>query len=193
MWYAVSTIPGAQLPKREYVTEQTSPGKDGRPRGKGYRIVPNINHDLSAIERALEANGFEFYMPTEKRLVRDRRHTDLYKIRRFALMVGYVFVRCTLEGDEFDAFWYRLSKTPGVKGIVRSSSGAPMPIDILDIMDIRAAEAEYDALFDIQSKNARAKLRKKAKTDPRLMKLVDKLDFAGKFTIPITSEMIAAE
>lgn len=178
IWFAVKTIPGAQLPRREYVVEATS-------RGKGYRIVPDIKHDLSAIERALEQNGFAHYMPTEKRLVRDRRHTDLYKIRRFALMVGYVFVR-----DPKD--WHVLSNTYGVAGIVRAPTGEAMPMDIIDMMAIRSVEAEYDALFDAQSKMARQKLRKKAKTDPRLKKLIGVLDMAGTITVPINSEIFEA-
>jgi len=182
LWFAIRTVPGAQLPRREFAVEQTSLGKDGRPRGKGYRIVPNIKHELSAIERALDENGFAHYMPTEKRLVRDRRHTDLYKIRRFALMVGYVFVRD--PGD-----WLLLSQTYGVAGIVRDPSGAAMPMDIMDMMAIRAVEAEYDALFDAQSKMARQKLRKKAKTDPRLKKLIGALDMAGTITVPVNSEI----
>lgn len=186
LWFAIKTVPGAQLPRREFAVEQTSLGKDGRPRGKGYRIVPNIKHDLSAIERALDENGFAHYMPTEKRLVRDRRHTDLYKIRRFALMVGYVFVR---DPDD----WHKLSNTYGVAGIVRDPSGAAMPMDIMDMMAIRSVEAEYDALFDAQSKMARQKLRKKAKTDPRLKKLIGVLDMAGTITVPINSEIFQGD
>lgn len=60
-------------------------------------------------------------------------------------------------------------------------------MSILDMMAIRSVEAEYDAVFDIQSKNARAKLRKKAKTDPRLKKLTSALDMAGIMTVPINS------
>ena len=182
LWFAVKTEPGSQLPRREFVTEPTTLGADGRPRGKGYRIVPNIRHDLSAIERALEERGFEYYMPAEKRLVRDRRHTDLWKTRRFALMVGYIFVR-----NPYD--WGELARTRGVSGIVCSADGQAVPMNILDMMAIRSVEAEYDALFDIQSKNARAKLRKKAKTDPRLKKLIGALDMAGTVTIPMDSEI----
>jgi hypothetical protein len=181
-WFAIKTEPGAQLPRREFVTEPTSIGADGKPRGKGYRIVPNIRHDLSAIERALEERGFEYYMPSEKRLVRDRRHTDLWKIRRFALMVGYVFVRNPHD-------WVKLADTNGVAGIVRSPAGDALPMSILDMMAIRSIEAEYDAKFDAQSKLARAKLRKKAKTDPRLKKLIGALDMAGTITVPINSEI----
>jgi transcription antitermination factor NusG len=174
-WYALVTIPGAQLPKREYKTEITRSWK-------GYRLAVATNHDLSAIERELEARGLEYYMPTEKRLVRDRRHTDLWKIRRFALMVGYVFIRRPVS-------WDRVMETPGVQGVVRSAEGQPLPIDIMDILMMRAMEAEYDAKFDLQSKNARAKLRKQAKTDPRLKKLIGVLDTAGKFTVPANSEL----
>lgn len=182
VWFAVKTTPGAQLPRREYVVEPTSLDKNGLPRGKGYRIVPDIKHDLSAIERALEQKGFAHYMPTEKRLVRDRRHTDLFKIRRFALMVGYIFVR-----DPED--WQVLSKVHGVSGIVRAPTGEAMPMDIIDMMAIRSVEAEYDALFDAQSKLARQKLRKNAKKDPRLKKLTAILDMAGTITVPINSHI----
>ncbi|MCC0052154.1 MAG: hypothetical protein H6881_09780 [Rhodobiaceae bacterium] len=181
-WFAIKTAPGAQLPRREYVIESTSLDREGRARGKGYRIVPDINHDLSAIERALDEAGFAYYMPTEKRLVRDRRHTDLYKIRRFALMVGYVFVR-----DPHD--WGRLAATHGVSGVVRSSRGGALPMSVIDMLAIRAVEAEYDAVFDVQSKLARQKLRKKAKNDPRLKKLIAQLDTAGTVTVPIDSEI----
>lgn len=174
-WFAVKTIPGAQLPRKEYVVKLTRSAK-------GYRVEPITNPMLSLVERALDENGFEHYMPTEKRLIRDRRHTDLYKVRRFALMVGYVFVR-----DPRD--WRRLEETNGVAGIVRTAEGQPFPIDILEILAIRTMEAEYDAIFDIQNKNARAKLRKNAKKDPRLKKLVGALDIAGTISVPVNSEI----
>lgn len=174
-WYAVRCTPGAQLPRKEYVVKLTRSAK-------GYRVESLTNPSMSFIERALDQGGFEHYMPTEKRLVRDRRHTDLYKVRRFALMVGYVFVR-----DPRD--WRKLEETIGVAGVVRTADGQPYPIDILEIMDIRAAEAEYDAYFDIQNKNARAKLRKNAKKDPRLKKLVGALDIAGTMSVPMNAEI----
>lgn len=177
-WYAVKTLPGSQKPQREYATETTALGKDGKPRGKGYRIVPSLNPDISAIERALKDNGFTYYMPAEKRLVRDRRHTDLWKVRRFALMVGYLFVK-----DPHD--WYLLSETPGVGGIIQSPDGKPLHIDLTDILIVRAAEAEAEVEFDKQSRAARQKLRKSAKTDPYLQKLVEKLDIAGLVSMPI--------
>lgn len=182
-WFALQTIPGAQLPKREYKTELTKSRK-------GYRLDVATNHDLSAIERALEAKGFEYYMPTEKRLIRDRRHTDLWKIRRFALMVGYVFIRRPVSWDQVLGT-QTTPGVPGVQGVVRSAEGQPMPIEITDILMMRAMEAEYDARFDLQSKNARAKLRRQAKNDPRLKKLIGVLDTAGKFTVPVNSELFA--
>lgn len=178
-WFAVKTIPGAQLPRKEYVVKLTRSAK-------GYRVEAVTNPMLSIVERALEEAGFEHYMPTEKRLVRDRRHTDLFKVRRFALMVGYVFVRGPTD-------FRRLEETIGVAGIVRTAEGQPYPIDILEIMDIRAMEAEYDAVFDIQNKNARAKLRKNAKKDPRLKKLVGALDMAGTITVPFNSEIFQGD
>jgi hypothetical protein len=175
-WYAIRTVPGAQKPRREFHVEMTG-RPDRKPRGKGYRIVPSLNPNLSAIEKALNDSGFDCYMPAEKRLIRDRRHTDLWKVRRFALMVGYIFVR-----DPHD--WSELKKVPGVAGIVQNADGNPLALDILDVMAIRAAEAKAEADFDTQSRNARQNLRKKAKTDARLQMLIKKLDIAGTISVP---------
>ena len=178
MWYAIKTVPGSQKPKREYEVQDTRSTK-------GYRVVPNINHDLSAIERALEHNGFHYYMPAEKRLIRDRRHTDLWKVRRFALMVGYVFVR-----DPHD--WQLLANTPGVSGVVRTAEGQALGIDILDIMAMRAIEAKTEVHFDAQSREARKRLRKNAKNDPRLQRLTRELDMAGTITVPLDNADLRA-
>ncbi|ASP53516.1 hypothetical protein CDO31_04725 [Sinorhizobium meliloti] len=184
-WYAVRTVPGAQKPRREFAVEPTSLDKEGRPRGKGYRIVPNLNHNICAIERALTENGFDCYMPSEKRLVRDRKHTDLWKVRRFALLVGYVFVR-----DPHD--WRLLEATPGVAGVVKAADGSPLPIDIMDILAVRAAEADAEVEFDRGSRLARQVLRKNAKTDPRLKMLIGKLDIAGSLSVPLDYQFQAA-
>lgn len=176
-WYAVRTVPGSQKPQREFVTETTNSRK-------GYRIVPSLNPNYSAIELALSKAGFTYYMPAEKRLVRDRRRTDLFKTRRFALMVGYVFVR---DPPSF----YALQQVPGVAGIV-AIDGKPMPIRLLDILDLRGMEAEAEVEFDDQVKKARWQLRKKAKRDEKLRQLVDSLDMAGTITVPLDSEVLAA-
>ena len=177
-WYAIRTAPGSQKPQREYKVEPLL-DDNGKPRGKkGYRIVPSLDPNRSAIERALQDNGFVYYMPSEKRLVRDRRHTDLWKVRRFALMVGYIFVR-----EPHD--WGKLLDTAGVSGVVQNADGAPLAITLIDIMAVRAAEASAEVEFDAQTRKARQKLRKNAKTDPRLKKLVEKLDIAGTITVPL--------
>ena len=175
-WYAVRTAPGSQKPQREYTVEKT----DGKRSKKGYRIIPSLNPNLSAIERSLRDAGFDVWMPAEKRLVRDRRHTDLWKVRRFALMVGYVFVK---DPKDFG----KLEGTAGVAGVVRNADGYPLAMDFMDIMAVRAAEADAEHEFDRRSKLARQNLRKRAKEDPRLMKLVGKLDIAGKVTVPLAA------
>ncbi len=184
-WYAIRTVPGAQKPQREYAVEPTGLGPDGRPRGKGYRITPSLNPNISAVELALSREGITYYMPAEKRLVRDRRHTDLWKVRRFALMVGYLFVRD--PPPEMD-----LLAVPGVAGIVKGTDGRMLEIDIRDILMVRAAEAATEVEFDNQTRAARKKLRKNAKTDPRLQRLVEKLDIAGTISMPLDSDMLAA-
>lgn len=176
-WYAIRTLPGSQKPQREYAVEATTLGADGTPRGKGYRIVPSLDPRYSAVEKALTDAGFVHYMPAEKRLVRDRRHTDLWKPRRFALLVGYVFVKgpCDFE---------RLRNVPGVNDVVKVC-GVPMAIDLLDILMLRSMEAVGEEKFDKDAKRARAIIKGKAKTDPRLRKIMNKLMAADTATVPL--------
>ena len=133
-WYAVRTAPGAQLPQREYAIENTA-----AKHGKGYRIVPSLNPNISAVERALRDNGFKFYMPVERRLVRDRRKHDLWKPRRFAILLGYVFVTDVVD-------WQLLEETPGVAGIV-GTRGTPMPINPKDMERLVQIEKECEEAY----------------------------------------------
>jgi transcription antitermination factor NusG len=176
-WYAVKTKPGAQIPQREYAVETTRSSK-------GYRIVPSLDPKRSAIERALSDEGFVHYMPSEKRLIRDRRHAHLWKPRRVALLVGYIFVL-----DPVD--WRRLEDIPGVAGVLRSGDGKPLPVDIVDILTLRSIEAVAEELFDRQAHRAVATLRSKAKRDPRLKAIVEKLNKAGEL-LPNLPDVIAA-
>lgn len=175
-WYAIRTVPGSQKPQREFVIEKTE-------RGKGYRIVPSLNPNYSAIELALSKAGFVYYMPAEKRLQRDRRKPYLWKSRRFALMVGYVFVR-----EPHD--WRALLDTPGVAGVVADMGGSPRAMQLAEMLKIRSAEGAAEAAFDEELRAARRGLRKAAKKNPELKKLVDELDFAG--TIGVHLDEIAA-
>lgn len=177
-WFAVRTLPGAQMPQRVYEVETTSSSK-------GYRIVPSLNARESAIERALSDAGFDHYMPAEKRLIRDRLRTDLYKTRRFALMVGYVFVR-----DPQDFF--TLSQVPGVAGIV-GCRGVPLPISIVDILMLRTMEAKAEVEFDKKAIATQRAIRRKAHLhgDKKLKALVDSLDLAGTTSIQIDTKLVA--
>lgn len=177
-WFAVRTVPGSQKPQRLFELEKTKSKK-------GYRITPSLNPNISAIELALQQRGFEVWMPSESRLVRDRRHTDLWKPRRFALLVGYVFVH-----DPSD--WARLKATEGVLGVVEDFKGKPLPIVWDDILMLRGVEAKSEGEFLQACRSARQTLRKKAKTDPRLDKLIRKLDIAGKFTVLGEGQSFAA-
>lgn len=177
-WYAVRTVPGWQKPQRTYHVEKT------RSR-KGYRVLPKLNPEVSAVERALAEAGFDHYMPAEKRLVRDRKHTDLWKPRRFALLVGYVFV---LNPGDFR----RLEEVEGVAHVVKDASGQPLRIDLLDILRLRQAAAQAEALFDLDSVRARKTVRLKAKRDPRLMKIVRKLEANEEATILLDNGVLAA-
>lgn len=179
-WYAVRTAPGSQRPKREYITETTRSEK-------GYRLVPSLDPRQSAVERSLTIAGYTHYMPAEKRLVRDRLRPYLWKSRRFALMVGYIFVRIDGGKSPDD-----LLGIPGVAGLVRAADGTAMVIPFLDMMAVRAAEAAAEAEFDRQSRNARQVIRKAAKTDPSLQKIVDQLDIAGTITVPLDEAAKAA-
>lgn len=133
VWYAIRTLPGAQMPQREYTVEATTLGKDGRPRGKGYRIQPSLNPEMSAVERALQDAGFHFYMPAKRVPVRDRRKTNHWTTKRFALLPGYVFVEDAID-------WVKLTETPGVAGIV-GINGVPGKVKTGDIHVMQEAEA----------------------------------------------------
>lgn len=132
-WYAIRTMPGAQQPQREYTVEDTS-------RGKGYRIVPSLNPHVSAVEQALTRAGFTHYMPAECKMVRNRKKTGLYTIRRFPLLQGYVFVYGVEDFPKLEA-------TPGV-GRVVSIDGVPLSIPVADIMALRTIEAKSEAQAD---------------------------------------------
>lgn len=143
-WFALRTAPGAQRPKREYWPEPSQSALSGHRRGKGYRMASSTNPELSAVETALEAKGFTFYMPAEFEVVRNRKFTGLYELRRFPLMKGYLFVN--------SPDWFRLMKIPGVQGIV-SNGGDPFPIEAMDLFRLRMYEA-----------NSRAEAVQKAKS-----------------------------
>ena len=130
-WYAIQTLPGAQMPQREFEVEPTTLGKDGKPRGKGYRIVPSLNPEVSAIERALTDAGFVHYMPVDFKVIRDRKKTSTYKLRRFPLLKSYVFVTSCAG----------IRDVPGVGAII-GTEHAPYPVNILDILALRTIEAK---------------------------------------------------
>jgi transcription antitermination factor NusG len=167
------------MPQREYAVETTRSVK-------GYRIVPSLNATVSAIERALTDAGFVHYMPAEKRLIRDRRRTDLWKARRFALLTGYVFIKGPCN-------FLRLQEVPGVAGIV-GCAGQPLPISLTDILVLRTAEALSEADFDRQAVNKQKAIRKRARNmgDKKLMKLVDSLNSSGLTTIGIDGALLVA-
>lgn len=178
-WYAVRTSPGAQMPQREYAAEETrSP--------KGYRIVSSLNASVSAVERALTDAGFVHYMPVEKRLIRDRRKPDLWKARRFALILGYVFVKGPCN-------FLRLQEVSGVAGIV-GTCGDPKPVALSDILMLRSMEAMAESVFDRQVINNQKLIRKRARNqgDKKLMALVDSLKITGTTTVPIGAELLVA-
>lgn len=182
-WYCIRTLPGAQKPQREYAVERAAPGKDGKTRGRGYRIVPSLNPNKSAVERALEDAGVEYYMPAERRLIRDRRRPYLWKSRRFALIVGYVFVR--------DPDFTKLYSVPGVAGVV-GSNGEPMAIDFIDMLRVFDAEQRELRKFQDDARSSRQQLRKLAKKDSAIQMIVDKLDIEGTITAKVEEVATAA-
>ncbi|WIW52389.1 hypothetical protein LRP31_25555 [Mesorhizobium mediterraneum] len=164
------------MPKREFTVEDTKGAK-------GYRIIPSLNASVSAVERALTDAGFVHYMPVEKRLIRDRRKPDLWKARRFALILGYVFIKgpCNFLG---------LQQVPGVAGIV-GTCGDPKPVDLVDILLLRSMEAKSESVFDSQTINKQRQIRKRARNqgDKKLMALVNSLNMTGVTTVPIGAEL----
>jgi transcription antitermination factor NusG len=172
-WYAIRTKAGAQQPQREYAVETTALGADGRPLGKGYRIVPSLSKNVSAVERALSRAGYQHYMPAEYKVVRNRRKTGVYEVRRFALLPGWMFIvgrRTRSDGtQEEELNGDALRKVPGVAGVLVSVNGIerrPMEIPIFDIMKLRTIEAANQSKADkevaVRNSAERASLNKTA-------------------------------
>ena len=120
IWYAVKARPGTQRPAAARVGASAD--------RKGETII----------ERSLRDQGFDVFMPSTVREVRHHR-TDEFIVKRFALMVGYAFVR---DPHSF----YTLSDCDGVSAIL-GVAGCPLRIPATDIENIRAAEmAELEAM-----------------------------------------------
>jgi transcription antitermination factor NusG len=79
-------------------------------------------------------------MPAEFRVIRNRKKTGVYELRRFALIPGYVFVYNVTD-------WLTLREAPGVAGIV-GIDGVPLQISIVDIIALRQFEAKSQAKAD---------------------------------------------
>lgn len=141
-WHALRTAPGAQMPQREYAVETTRSAK-------GYRVIPSLTPGVSAVERALTNADVVHYMPAEFKVVRNRKKTGIYELRRFSLLPGYVFVHnvtdwLSLLGDRQnpDALG-----VPGVAGVV-SINKVPMAISVVDIIALRTIEARSKTKAD---------------------------------------------
>jgi transcription antitermination factor NusG len=178
-WYAIRTMPGAQMPQREYAVETTESRK-------GYRIVPSLNPTMSAVERALSDAGFVHYMPAEKRLIRDRKKAGTFKARRIPLLQGYVFIKGPCN-------FLELENTPGVAGIV-GTAGRPLQIDLVDILLLRTKEATAEAEFDREAVARQKKIRWNAKKngDKALVDLIDSLKNTGTTTVTVDATRLVA-
>lgn len=138
-WYAIRTSPGSQVPQREYAVETTKVrrNKAGEPITKGYRIVPSLNPNISAVENALLSAKIDFYMPADFKVIRNRKKTRDHIIRRAPLLIGYVFVRISNDAD-----WYKIGSKElrcVVAGRVENN-GKPLEISVVDILALRTIE-----------------------------------------------------
>lgn len=196
-------MPGAQQPQREYTVEANRSVKR-------YRIVPSLNPNVSAIERALSNAGVIHYMPAERKLIRDRRKTNNWITRRFALLPGYVFVHDVKNWAELE------EEVPGVASIVKVD-GAPIAIDIVDILELRSMEADSEAEVDREIEQRAALAARVSRTKAkrlfpvgsrieilnghaegrhatvqgmdrggRVKAIIDRLDALGTISVPIT-------
>lgn len=177
-WYAVRTRPNAQQPSRMYSAEAFKVRK-------GYRLASCVNETVSQIEKALMDAGFDCWMPSEARLVRDRRRPYLFKARRLALLPGYVLVR---EPHCFEA----LLEVPGVYEIVRNGEGYPASLSISDVVSIRRAEARQEVVGDKAQRVAEAELRAAAKVDPDIRRIIAGLDDGAKWRRVLNGLPLAA-
>lgn len=136
-WFALQTQPGAQQPQREYAVEETKSVK-------GYRIVPSLNPRISAVERALSDAGYTHYMPVEFKVLRNRKKTGEFCIRRFPLLPGYIFVtNCSGVKD-----------VPGVADIIGTEDN-PLAMKIMEVLALRTIEARSEIAAERElAKNA---------------------------------------
>lgn len=142
-WYAIRTKPGAQQPKREYWLEPSASALAGETRGKGYSLASSTNPEISAVELALQHNGVTYYMPAEFKAVRNRHHKNLYELRRFALLKGYMFVG--------DPDWSKVIGAAGVHSIV-TNAGEPFCVSPMDLFRLRMFEQNNRAVAAAQAK-----------------------------------------
>lgn len=164
-WYAIRTSPGAQVPQREFAVEKTAVRKNkrGEQINKGYRIVPSLNPKVSAIENALIAAKIDHYMPADFKVIRNRKKTRGHIIRRYPLLVGYVYVRISNDAD-----WYKIGSKElscVVAGRVENN-GKPLEISVVDILALRTIEGrkqmEADRELHKRTSAAKAELVKTA-------------------------------
>ena len=76
-------------------------------------------------------------------------------------------------------------------GVV-GSFDKPLAIDFLDILKLFDAERKTEIEFLAENKKARQHLRKLAKNQPELQKIVDQLDIAGTISVPLDKHLAAA-
>ncbi|PHP66537.1 hypothetical protein CSC94_12660 [Zhengella mangrovi] len=122
------------------------------PRG-GFRLERYSDEtERTAIEAALDDAGIEHYLPTEKREIRQRAHTNKFKDVRHPLIPGYCFVRNPPDFMCFDSI-------PGVIGVL-GIRGEPSIIHPQAIAMLKNAEAENAELLEKQ-KQKRHEAQKK--------------------------------
>lgn len=146
------------MPQRVYEVQTTRllRDKDGNPINKGYRIVPSLDPNISAVERALKDHGFQYYMPCEFQAVRNRRKTDTWTKRRKPILGGYIFVA---DVTDFGL----LESLPGVIGTVGSATGEKYQLSTLDFIFLRTKEANslLEAEIEIERNNKLAERKKR--------------------------------
>lgn len=125
-WYAVKLRPGTQRAAKPRV---------GEPEDRKGEFI---------IERSLRDAGFDIFMPSMRKEVRHHR-TNEFMERRFALLIGYVFVKLASPDPNF----FALSRCDGVTAIL-GAAGRPMVIPTQHINALITAEDEADEHFERQ-------------------------------------------
>lgn len=124
-WYAI-TISPSSMHISKHIRLQRGP------RG-GLKRIAMYDDAFFQIERDLAAEGFNSFVPSETKIIRDRKNGG-HILKRFPMLRGYAFVKNPHD-------WMALTGIAGVQGVL-GSGNTPLRIQDADIAVMRLAQED---------------------------------------------------